>query len=90
MPRRRSYFFPKRTLRTRSNRQPRSIKPARFAPTTLRAYLDGLSDIVTQFLSPVLGTMPVTRPANHPQPERRAALVRELRVAASVAGHGER
>jgi hypothetical protein len=32
--------------------------------------------------------MPVTRPANHPEPERRAALVRELCGAASAAGHG--
>jgi len=32
--------------------------------------------------------MPVTRPAFHPKPERRAVLVRELRVAASAAGYG--
>jgi len=34
--------------------------------------------------------MPVTRPAIFPQPERRAAFVRELRFAASAAGHGRR
>ena len=34
--------------------------------------------------------MPITRPANHPKPERGVALIRELRVAASAAGHGER
>jgi len=32
--------------------------------------------------------MPVVRPAIHPKPECGTALVRELRVAASAAGHG--
>ena len=32
--------------------------------------------------------MPVTRPVIHPKPERRAAFVRELRVAASAVGYG--
>ncbi len=34
--------------------------------------------------------MPVARPAIHSKPECRTALVRELRVAASAAGNGER
>jgi hypothetical protein len=34
--------------------------------------------------------MPVARPAIHPKPECGTTLVRELRVAASAAGYGER
>jgi len=34
--------------------------------------------------------MPVARPAIHPEPECRTALVRELRVVASAAGYGDR
>jgi len=34
--------------------------------------------------------MPVARPAIHPKPECSSALVRELRVAASAAGYGDR
>ena len=34
--------------------------------------------------------MPVARPEIHSKPECRAALVRELRVAASAAGYGDR
>jgi len=34
--------------------------------------------------------MPVARPAIHPKPECKTALVRELRVAASAAGYGDR
>ena len=65
-----------------ADRQALSLRASR-APA-LRGFLGGLSIIVTQFLSRVLETIPVTRPAIHPKPERRAA------VRTQTARRGER
>jgi hypothetical protein len=71
------YYFPKRTLRTRCNRQPLCPKPARSARAR-----GGLFNIVTQILSPVIGY--------HAPNASRKAPSSYLPYSTSTAGHGQR
>ena len=89
MPRRRSVLLPQAHASERVpsiNRQALSLRASR-APALL-LFLGGLYITIHNAYYLFSEIMLVTRPTIHPKSECRAALVRELRVAASAAGHG--